>query len=119
MKYDGSNISSFTQEYSLTKADTKGNSLEIIFAIGEDDLENIWFGTYESGVWRYNGEEMTNFTREDEIESEQVWTIYKSKRGEMWFGRANPKIQHGEAWPSGINPSGVYKFNGDSFERKF
>jgi hypothetical protein len=46
-----------------------------------------------------------NFTKEDGLESKQIWFINKSKRGELWFG--------------GKDPSGVYRFNGKSFERKY
>ena len=40
---------------------------------------------------------MKNFTGPG---SEFIWTIYKSKQGELWFGGA-----------------GVYRFNGNYFER--
>ncbi|QGY46506.1 hypothetical protein GM418_23435 [Maribellus comscasis] len=104
-KYNGAKAIHFTRQQKLKKEDTNGNSLERIFAIGEDTLENIWFGTVESGVWRYDGKSLTNFTKEDGLESEHIWTIYKSKQGELWFG--------------GANPCGVYVFNGRSFERKY
>jgi ligand-binding sensor domain-containing protein len=104
-KYDGEKAVHFTQKHQLTKADTKGNSLERVFSIGEDASGNIWFGTYESGVWRYDGETLTNFTEKDGLASRHIWTIYKSKGGALWFG--------------GADPSGVYQFNGDSFERKY
>ena len=48
---------------------------------------------------------MKNFTVADGLESKHIWIIYKSKQGELWFG--------------GANPSGVYRFNGNSFERKY
>ncbi|MEQ8245148.1 two-component regulator propeller domain-containing protein [Fulvivirga sp.] len=105
LKYDGENIINFTQLHNLTKAETGGNSLEKIFSIGEDNEGNIWFGTYQSGVWRFDGKSLTNFTEEDGLPSNQIWTIYNSKQGELWFG--------------GASPSGVYLFNGNSFERKY
>lgn len=89
----------------LKKEETKGNSLDRIFSIGEDNDGNIWFGTYQSGVWRFDGKTFTNYTEKDGLESNQMWTIYKSKEGELWFG--------------GASPSGVYVFNGKSFERKY
>jgi hypothetical protein len=105
LKYDGKKVIDFTAQHKLRKENTNGNSLEKVFSIGEDTLGNIWFGTVGSGVWRYDGNSVKNFTKEDGIESEHVWTIYKSKQGELWFG--------------GANPSGIYKFNGNSFERKY
>ncbi|MFN6178610.1 MAG: diguanylate cyclase, partial [Flavobacteriales bacterium] len=60
---------------------------------------------YSSGVWRYDGNSVKNFTKKDGLPCEQIWTIHKSKQGELWFG--------------GKEPSGVYRFNGNSFERRF
>ncbi len=105
LKYDRKEIINFTAQQKLNKEDTKGNSLERVFSIGEDTSGNIWFGTVEFGVWRYDGNSVKNFTQEDGLESKHIWTIHKSKQGELWFG--------------GANPSGVYRFNGKSFERKY
>ncbi|WP_081675022.1 ligand-binding sensor domain-containing protein [Daejeonella oryzae] len=105
LKYDGKKVVNFTVQQKLTKEYTKGNSLEKVFSIGEDAKGNIWFGTVGSGVWRYDGNSVKNFTNEDGLKSKHIWTIYKSKQGELWFG--------------GANPSGIYKFNGKSFEKKY
>ncbi|TVT43400.1 diguanylate cyclase [Hymenobacter setariae] len=105
LKYDGEKVINFTAQQKLKKVYTKGNSLEKIFSVAEDTAGNIWFGTVGSGVWRYNGSSVKNFTKENGIESKHIWTIYKSKQGELWFG--------------GANPSGVYRFNGNSFEIKY
>ena len=104
LKYDGKKVVNFTDQQKLRKEDTKGNSLEKVFSIGEDASGNIWFGTvYGSGVWRYDGNAVKNFTKEDGLESNNIWLIYKNKQDELWFG--------------GKDPSGVYRFNGNSFER--
>ena len=106
LKYDGNKIVNFTNQQKLKKEDTKGNSLDKAFSIGEDASGNIWFGTvYSSGVWRYDGNSVKNFTVPDGLDSEAIWFIYKNKQGELWFG--------------GKEPSGVYRFNGKSFERKY
>lgn len=104
-KYDGEKTIHFTAQQKLRKEDTLGNTLARVFSIGEDTLGNIWFGTVESGVWRYDGKALTNFTEKDGLPSQHIWTIYTSTQGELWFG--------------GANPSGVYVFNGNSFERKY
>ena len=104
IKYDGKNFIHFTKQHHLRSEDTKGNSLDKVFSICEDSLGNIWFGTNESGVWRYDGHTLKNFTRKNGVDSGIIWIIYKSKSGELWFGGG---------------PNGVYRFNGSSFERKF
>jgi hypothetical protein len=46
-----------------------------------------------------------NFSKEDGLESKHIWFKYKSKHGELWFG--------------GADLSGIYRFNGNSLERKY
>ena len=104
IKYDGKAFIHFTKQHQLRKEDTKGNSLDRVFSIGEDASGNIWFGTVESGVWRYDGNSVKNFTKKDGLDGDFIWIIYKSKTGELWFGGG---------------PNGVYRFNGKSFERKY
>jgi ligand-binding sensor domain-containing protein len=104
LKYDGKDFFNFTKQYQLRKEDTKANSLDRVFSMCEDSLGNIWFGTVESGVWRYDGHTMKNFTKKDGLDGDMTWIIYKSKTGELWFGGG---------------PNGVYFFNGKSFERKY
>lgn len=104
-KYDGTKTIHVTEQTNLKVEGNSGNSLKRVFAIGEDALGNIWFGTAESGVWRYDGNYVKNFTKEEGLESDHIWKIYQSKQGELWF--------------AGANPSGVYRFDGESFERKF
>ena len=105
LKYDEKKVVNFTEQQKLKKEDTKGNSLERVFSIGEDFSGNIWFGTVEFGAWRYDGNSVKNFTKKDGLDSDFIWIIHKSKTGELWFG--------------GANPSGVYRFNGKSFKRKY
>lgn len=104
LKYDGKEFIHFTKQHHLRKEDTKGNSLDRVFSIGEDASGNIWFGTVESGVWRYDGNSVKNFTKKDGLDGDFIWIIYKSKTGELWFGGG---------------PNGVYRFTGKSFERKY
>lgn len=104
LKYDGKKFIPFTKQQKLRKEDTNGNSLDRVFSIGEDAEGNIWFGTVGSGVWRYDGNSVKNYTKADGLDGDMTWIIYKSKTGELWFGGG---------------PNGVYRFNGQSFERKF
>jgi ligand-binding sensor domain-containing protein len=109
-KYDGKKAINFTEQQQRQATRGKqhlfaSNTLLKVFSLGEDAFGNIWFGTLGSGVWKFDGHNLTNYTQKDGIGSDQIWTIYKSKTGEMWFG--------------GANPSGVYKFTGKSFERKY
>lgn len=102
IKYDGKKFIHFTKQHHLRKEDSKGSSLDKVFSINEDSLGNIWFGTNESGIWRYNGHTLKNFTVKDGVDIGITWIIYKSKSGALWFGGG---------------PNGVYRFTGKSFER--
>ncbi len=104
IKYDGKNFIPFTKQHQLRTEDTKGNSLDKVFSMCEDSLGNIWFGTNESGVWRYDGHTLKNFTQKDGLDGGIIWIIHRSKSGELWFGGGS---------------NGVLWFNGNSFERKY
>lgn len=98
--YDGKEAINFTRQQKLTREDTKGNSLDRAYSIGEDAEGNIWIGTVESGVWRYDGSSVRNFTEKDGLGPTFISAIYKTKQGALWFGG-----------------TGVYRFNGAAFER--
>ena len=102
--YDGNTTINFTEQHRLGKKDTKGTSpaLDRIFSIGEDRGGNIWFGTLDYGVWRYDGDSLTNFSEKDGLVGKGVVAIYKDKRGDLWFGGAS-----------------LFKFNGKPFDRIF
>jgi streptogramin lyase len=102
LKYDGKEFTHFTKQQQLRKDPTKASSLDRVFSMCEDNLGNIWFGTVESGVWRYDGQTMKNFSQKDGLDVGMTWIIYKSKTGQLWFGGG---------------PNGLQLFNGETFER--
>jgi hypothetical protein len=67
----------------------------------------MWFGTVYSGIWMYNPKthEFKNYTKDDGVKSENIWTIYKTKKDQLLF--------------AGESPSAVYMFNGKEFNRKY
>ncbi|EMQ95169.1 Two-component system sensor histidine kinase/response [Xanthomarina gelatinilytica] len=83
---------------------TKNTGLQSVFAIEEDNEGNIWFADRDSGVWKYNGESLTNFTIDEKLKSQMIWDIYLDKNKTLLFGMAD---------------GGVYKFNGKSFDKRF
>ncbi len=83
---------------------TKNTGLQSVFAIEEDNEGNIWFADRDSGVWKYNGESLTNFRIDEKLKSQMIWDIYLDKNKTLLFGMAD---------------GGVYKFNGKSFDKRF
>ena len=112
LKTDGKSVINFTEEKKLSNNEfkTSGKSgpgtLARVYTINEDNDGNLWIGTVDSGVWRYNpslkaGEkELINYTTKDGLTSNAVNVIYKDKNGELWFG---------------TDGDGVCKFNGKTF----
>lgn len=103
IKYKDGAFILLNQEYGIQN--NHGNILHKVFSIGEDVNGNIWFGTAGSGVWKFDGELFTNYGEFHGLPSEQIWSIYKSKDGTLWFCSAEP--------------SGVYVFDGKSFTKRF
>jgi ligand-binding sensor domain-containing protein len=107
-RYDGKTLTNFTKENGLDNADFRATgegslgSLARVYSINEDSSGNIWVGTVDAGVWKYDGLNLTHYTTNDGLTSNAVNTIYKDKNGELWFG---------------TDDNGVCKFNGTTFAR--
>ncbi|MBK9732513.1 MAG: hypothetical protein IPO83_14765 [Chitinophagaceae bacterium] len=105
-KYDGKSLINFTAEKGMSnpeflKSGKSGpGTLARVWTINEDNNGNLWIGTYDAGVWRFDGENLTNYTSIDGLTSNAINTIYKDRKGELWFG---------------TDGAGVCKFNGISF----
>jgi len=82
----------------------KKKGLQAIFAIEEDVEGNIWFGDRDSGAWKYDGKNLTNYNNIDSSlnEGNIIWDIFNDKKGNLWFILTNGTM---------------YKFNGQSFDR--
>jgi ligand-binding sensor domain-containing protein len=51
-----------------------------------DKAGNLWFGTSGEGVYRYDGKSFTNFTQQDGLCSNLIFSIIEDKAGNIWFG---------------------------------
>jgi ligand-binding sensor domain-containing protein len=112
--HDGRTATQFTQEKGLGFLGPHGGrtvplpgdvtdgspTLHRVFSIGEDRAGNIWFGTVESGAWRYDGRSLRNYTAKDGLTSKDIFGIYTDRNGDLW-----------------LTGNGVFKFNGTSFDR--
>ena len=79
-------------------------TLKHVFSITEDRSGNIWFGDRDTGVWKYDGTSMINYTIDPKLKSQMVWIIYEDRSGNLLFG---------------MSEGGVYQWNDGSFVRKF
>jgi len=106
-RYDGKTVINFTEEKGLGNPEFKRSgksgpgTLARIYAINEDDDGNLWIGTVDAGVWKYDGNALKNYTTNDGLTSNSINTIYKDRNGKLWFG---------------TDESGVCTFDGRRFK---
>jgi len=51
-----------------------------------DKSGNLWFGTTGEGVYHFDGKTFTNYTTEDGLNSNSVWSMIEEKNGNILFG---------------------------------
>lgn len=107
----GDTITNFSEKNNLihptsTRRGDKSQpgTLEHVFAIEEDLEGNIWFGDRDTGAWKYDGKNVTNYIIDNKLSSAMIWTIYKDNNNNLLFGMADGNI---------------FKFNGKIFEKQF
>ena len=108
---EGNSIINFSKKHHLIHPKSKQNgdkstkgTLEHVFTIAEDKKGNIWFGDRDTGIWKYDGHNLKNYTIKDGLSNDFTLSIYEDKDNELWFGMADGSI---------------YKFNGKAFEKQF
>jgi len=108
---EGNTIINFSNKYGLRQPNRKDNTytsppgtLEHVFTIAEDNQGNIWFGDRDTGIWKYNGLDMVNYTQKDGLANNFALAIFDDHKGKIWFGMADGSI---------------YTFNGKTFEKQF
>lgn len=67
-------------------------TLEHVFAIEEDGDGNIWFGDRDTGIWKYDGNTMKNYSKSLGLTDDFVLTIYKDSSDELWIGLADGNV---------------------------
>ena len=72
---------------------------QYVVEIFEDRKGNLWFGTVNQGVARYDGAQLKYFTTADGLPDNTVTSLAEDKNGTLWVGTHN----------------GVGKFDGERF----
>jgi streptogramin lyase len=107
-KFNGKGFINFTDEKGLANRDFlkklpgKEGTLARPWTMNKDENGNLWIGTIDAGVWKYDGTNLTNYTTKDGLTGNAIWTIYRDKKGELWF------VTDGEA---------ICKYNGNTFTK--
>ena len=91
-----------------TQTEKNGKQPEIQYAsqiddyvveVFQDSKGNLWFGTLEKGVAKYDGSKLTYLTTENGLPSNRVTRVIEDDSSNLWFGTG----------------SGISKFDGKSF----
>lgn len=87
------------KESDSDKVEIESQIGEYVTSIFEDSKGNLWFGTLEKGIARYDGEKLKYFTTKDGLPSDRVTGIIEDSNGILW-------LNTGE---------GVSKYDGENF----
>lgn len=68
----------------------------------EDNNGNIWLTTWDKGVYKYDGKNITNYSVKDGTKDVNFVSMYKDNQGDLWLGTPD---------------NGTFKFNGKTFEK--
>jgi hypothetical protein len=56
------------------------------FAIEEDSEGNIFFGDRDTGAWKYDGKSVTNYTINNKLSNQMIWSMYKDNNNLLLNG---------------------------------
>ena len=102
--YDSTTLKShkfYTRHESIGSLDGKNTSgLNEYLSTVRDKENNLWFVTYRSGVWKYDGTKITHYPVQADSKDITLFTIYKDNNGDLWVG---------------THKNGVYKYDGTKF----
>ena len=86
-RYDGNSFSNyrFPGDEPESPSSSRPYSLYDIYCIFEDRAGNLWFGTQNKGVCRFDGKNLSWFVDEG-LAGAAVRTIFQDKAGNLWFG---------------------------------
>ncbi|HLP11099.1 MAG TPA: two-component regulator propeller domain-containing protein [Flavobacteriales bacterium] len=106
--YDGKTVRNFTEEKGLSNREFRKSgkegpgTLARIFCINQDNDGNMWIGTVDAGVWKFDGKNLTNYTIKHGLPNNTVNKILKDGNSKLWFATRS---------------DGVYTFDGNTFKK--
>jgi ligand-binding sensor domain-containing protein len=80
------------EEIKTNHPQTKNDNAQIaeyVTSIFEDSKGNLWFGTLDKGMARYDGETLKYFTTQDGLPSDRVTSVMEDANGIYWFSTGN------------------------------
>lgn len=87
---------------SLIKGDTVSELGKSIMVVYQDNKNVLWFGSWESGVYKYDGKELINYTTKQGLPNNRIDEIKEDDFGNLYFSSCHPS-------------STIVKFDGITF----
>jgi len=78
----------------------KINAEHAVADVFEDSKGNIWIGTFNGGVSKYDGSTFSDFTKDGIIDGPETYNFCEDNNGNIWFSAEN---------------YGVYRYDGEEF----
>ena len=104
--YSGQNTShSADKTASLTVGDTVNELGNNIMVVYQDKKNNYWFGSWETGLYRYDGKTIIHFTTKDGLSYNRIDEIKEDKFGDIYFNTTS----------STNTNNSINKFDGEKF----
>lgn len=94
-RYNGKTLTNFTKENKLENPDFqttlkgKEGTLARVWTITNDKIGNLWIGTIDAGLWKYDDKVLTNYTIKDGLSSNSISTVFCDNNGNLWIGAEN------------------------------
>lgn len=76
-----------------------GSSIMVVF---QDSKDVYWFGSWETGVYKYDGKTLTNYTTKHGLPNNRIDEIKEDKSGNLYFTSCHPSAT-------------ICKFDGSTF----
>jgi ligand-binding sensor domain-containing protein len=103
---NGQTSNSKNQSVLLKETNAKGDTVKepgsSIMVIYQDRKNNYWFGSWKTGVYKYDGKTLINYTIKHGLYTDRVDDIKEDKSGNLYFAGMNPDAT-------------ITKFDGKSF----
>jgi hypothetical protein len=52
-------------------------TMEHVLQLKRIARRNIWFGDRDTGAWKYDGKSVTNYTINNKLSTQMIWSMYK------------------------------------------
>jgi ligand-binding sensor domain-containing protein len=95
-------------EGATDEQDTDEDATQVINCVAADLADHVWFGTKGSGLWMWDGQEWSQYTADDGLAGDTVWTVAFDGAGRVWVGTSGGlSVLDGESWTTFTTADGL------------